>query len=516
MTTPRHNSSRLLGLGLVVLGVATLLFLGGLWLAIDRPAAPAESQPPAAASGGEAVLPATSLSLTAPVIYNNDALRPSATISMRLPMVYQNYNLPTAIFGVQMNEIAANHGLTRVVAAHSNWVRAGGVDWAAVEPNLADYHWNALAPNEAQWKRASDNGLEVLLVVGHAPAWAQKYPGVACGPINQASLVAFGNFMYALVARYSQPPYNLKYFEIWNEPDVDRNLVPPDSTFGCWGEPADDYYGGGYYGQMLQAVYPRIKAANPAAQVLVGGLLLDCDPNNPPLGKDCKPSRFFEGILRQVGGAYFDGVGVHAYDYYGGALGVYSNSNWHSASTNTNGPTTALGAKVDFVRGLMTAYSVNGKFVVNNESAVGSLAQNSNNTYETTKAYYVAEVYGAAAAKHLLANLWFSLDDDWQHQALLNANGTPRPAYYAYQFAAQQLAVASYVQPLTGYAGVKGYVFDSHGHALWLMWSQTGANLPLVLPGTPASIRGVDGANKTVTGDVLLLGPEPYYVEWAP
>ena len=36
------------------------------------------------------------------------------------------------------------------------------------------------------------------------------------------------------------------------------------------------YYGGGYYGEMLKAVYPQIKAVNLQSQVH-GWILLDCD-----------------------------------------------------------------------------------------------------------------------------------------------------------------------------------------------------------------------------------------------
>ncbi|MEP7358354.1 MAG: hypothetical protein ABI847_13995, partial [Anaerolineales bacterium] len=268
-----------------------------------RPAVPTESYPAAAAPAAEGVLPPAS-----------GLLRPSAAFSIYLPSIYHTLALQQPIFGVQMNEIAVNHGLTLVVAGHSNWVRAAGVNWAAVETSEGVYNWAVLAPNEAQWKRASAAGLRPLVVVGTTPPWARMAVDKACGAIRPDKLAAFGNFMFELVKRYSPPPYNLKYWEIWNEPDVDPAGFPGDNTFGCWGDHNDDYFGGGYFGQMLQVIYPRIKAADPSAQVAVGGLLLDCDPNNPPAGKDCKSAKFFEGILRQVGGAYFDGVGVHGYD----------------------------------------------------------------------------------------------------------------------------------------------------------------------------------------------------------
>ena len=102
-------------------------------------------------------------------------------------------------------------------------MRAGGVDWAAVEGTQGVYNWSALAANEAQWEAASANGLTALVIVGHTPAWAQAQPGKACGPIRPDKLAAFGNFLNALVQRYSQPPYRSKNWEIWNEPDIDSD-----------------------------------------------------------------------------------------------------------------------------------------------------------------------------------------------------------------------------------------------------------------------------------------------------
>jgi hypothetical protein len=78
--------------------------------------------------------------------------------------------------------------------------------------------------------------------------------------------------MYDLVSRYSVAPYNVKYWEIWNEPDIDHTIFTSDSTFGCWGEQSDALgFGGGYYAQALQAAYPQIKAADPEAQVCSAG-----------------------------------------------------------------------------------------------------------------------------------------------------------------------------------------------------------------------------------------------------
>ena len=92
----------------------------------------------------------------------------------------------------------------------------------------------------------------------------------------------------------------MKYFEIWNEPDVP--VMTLDEIYGCWGDASLPYFGGLGYGQMLKQVTPQMKAANPAIQVLMGGVVLDCDPVNPPLGKNCQSATYFEGILASAPG----------------------------------------------------------------------------------------------------------------------------------------------------------------------------------------------------------------------
>ncbi len=186
-------------------------------------------------------------------------------------------------------------------------------------------------------------------------------------------LGAYADFLHDAVLRYSEPPFNVKFWELGNEPDVDPSLVNPDWRFGCWGEAGNAYYGGEYYAEMLKAVYPKIKKADEDAQVLVGGLLLDCDPINPPLvstetgeTKDCTPSLFLEGILKNGGGEYFDGVSFHAYDYYRGP-DKYDNYNW-SSKWDVNGP--VLSKKAEFLRDVLTANGYPDKPIFNTESGL--------------------------------------------------------------------------------------------------------------------------------------------------
>jgi len=323
-----------------------------------------------------------------------------------------------------------------------------------------------------------------------------------------------------LVARYSVSPYNVKYWEIWNEPDIDPIYVSPDSPYGCWGDQNDAYYGGGYYAEMLKAAYPQIKAADPQAQVLVGGLLLDCDPRPEAgcaaVGHSSVPGKFLEGILINNGAPYFDGVSFHAYDYYFGQSGQYGNSNWQSA-WNTTG--SVLIAKAQFIQGLLGQYGVSGKFLMNTESALLCNACSNDSVFETTKAYYVAQAYSAAIAKGLRANIWYSVMG-WQNSGLLNPDLSPRPAYTAFQFARSELRDAAFAGDITGSdigdaSSVKGYKFNRGDRRIWVLWSLDGAAHSINLPGVP--LTAWDALGNPVTPAVSMnVTLNPLYLEWSP
>lgn len=236
------------------------------------------------------------------------------------------------VFGIEPNIPFLN--LDKVGSATASYIRVNALDWALVEPTPGERRWEATSI-EAALKQASEMNLKVVLIIRGTPTWAQKTPGSVCGPVKADKLQAYANFVREAVARYSAPPYNVKFWEIGNEPDAPVNSV--HVVWGCWGDSKDYYYGAAYYTSMLKLVYPQIKAADPQAQVLLGGLLANCDPVRPPSGQNCSSSRFFEGVLRNGGAKFFDGVSFHTYEYYYRVPGKWGNTNWNSAY-NTTGP----------------------------------------------------------------------------------------------------------------------------------------------------------------------------------
>ena len=404
------------------------------------------------------------------------------------------------------------------------WSRHDYFHWEKLEPENTtpeNYQWDSV--DETSMLAAVKDGQQTIANVVYTPEWAQKYPGVACGPIAEDALDDFAEFMGAIVSRYSEPPYNVEYWEIGNEPDIDRKLVDGHSLYGCWGEEDDLYYGGGYYADMLKAVYPAIKAADPQAKVLVGGLVLDCDPVNPPETepgsgelRNCTSGTFLEGILKSGGGEYLDGVSFHAYDYYFGREGSYGNAGWHSTSDST-GP--VLSAKVSYLRSVLNTSGYPDKELLNTELAVlcgrnGKEDYCQDEAFVDTKAYYVAQANAAAYAADLRANLWYSLTG-WRGSGLVNSGTQPNSAYRAYQFSTAQLNNAIYLGEISQFAGIKGYQFESGNKLIWLLWSLDGEERTVQLESKPIAILDVFGEAQKLEGEAAEVKiSAPVYIEW--
>jgi hypothetical protein len=199
-----------------------------------------------------------------------------------------------------------------------NTVRKGMVSWHDMQPvEGGPIDWSKAAELEGDLRTLAANGLKVDLLVFAVPDWAQKPNARAdgkstfCSAIAANKLPAFAEFMRQIVERYSTPEFNVKIWEMFNEEDIDPNTPSPDSLYGCWGDAYDPYFGGRLYGQMLNTIAPVVRAADPNAQIWVGGLVLNAPV---PAGvNDGQPQKFMEGILVAGAGGSFDGVAFHAY-----------------------------------------------------------------------------------------------------------------------------------------------------------------------------------------------------------
>ncbi|MFZ6031477.1 MAG: hypothetical protein ACOYYS_27515 [Chloroflexota bacterium] len=430
---------------------------------------------------------------------------------------------PTALvpplYPVSGIEIHNLQGVEQVGESGVYWIRRNALRWDYIEPEEGRRSWENVAGLEREMQALAEQGKQMILIVQYAPLWAQEIYGYGCGPVKADKLEAYAAFMHDVVVRYSAPPYNVRFFEMGNEPDVPYSYVPGGNQYGCWIDMDDPAYNADDYARMLQAVYPQVKAANPDAQLLVGGLLLDCDPQNPPqqadgTAKDCTPARFFDLVLQYGGAGYFDGVSFHAYDYYSGALGQYSNPNWHAA-WNSTGP--VLVNKARYLRTLLDFYHRPDAYLINTETALlcgssGDEAVCRADEFGQTKAAYAVQSNTLAQAEGLWGNVWYSIAG-WRASDLLDPYGQPLPVYQAIRFSAQQLDGMAYAGQATQFAGVFAYEFRREGRRLWVLWSQDGAEHSIDLPSLPAAAYDMLG-NPLAPAQAWRVDLSPVYVEW--
>ena len=440
-----------------------------------------------------------------------------------LPLTVRNHPYKT-IFGLQVNGISDNQGMALAVDAKSTFAGGALIQWANVEPTQGARNWPTGL--ESRLAKAAANGIDVIVNVRSTPDWAERdvddNSDPSCGAIKAEYFDEFGQFMADLVARYSKAPYNVKYWEIWNEPDVDPGLLldKSASAIGCWGDASDTAgYGGSYYGEMLKVVYPMMKQADPRANVLVGGLLLDCDPRTAGLCSDASkelPPKFLSGILAADGGngaAYFDGVSFHGYDFNAGAVTRYSNGGWGTSLEN-GGPVVI--AKTNYVKEILAAYP--NKLLLNTEGAV-ICRNNCGADYEATKEAYVTQSFAAAIHAGLKANLWFSVTG-WYNSGLVDSSLNPLPGYDAYVFARQMMGnatsegmISSGDVNVSDITKLTGYKLNEGSRQVWVIWAKDDKTHTVSLLSTPKNVYDNYG-NPLGAITEIPVGFKPVYIEW--
>jgi len=457
------------------------------------------------------------------------------------PLVLKNYSGTSSIqqFGVGLEGFSDSQ-LEKADEANAYWVRQDVFNWDEIEPNPPNgdthtYYWDSV---DEEWLQdASARGLKIIAIIKHTPDWAQKYQGYSCGPVNEDSLDDFADFVKAAVKRYKG---YIKYWEIGNEPDVDPYAVGwvpnPEHPYeyGCWGS-SDDYYGGTYYGKMLSKAYPAIKSEDSEAQVIIGGLLLDCDPDyihpDPSTNYECnpKPSRFFEGILRHEdtgdgdsvldGWKYFDIIAYHGFGHY------TDNGRVKDADTaipNWRHRGIVLG-KAEFLREVMAEYNIN-KPIMNNEASLLFCdyvkypnCPTPTQDFFQAQAEYVVWLNVRNIATDILGTLWFTLPGrGWADCALLDGSQQPRPSYESFQFMADELRNAEFIEQtneeIATCADLRAYKFLKGGMQIWVMWTGDETDCDFTLPTGNLRVFDIYGNDITPPGEELTIRA-PVYVE---
>ena len=202
--------------------------------------------------------------------------------------------------------------LDKVAAAGLDYVRVD-IGWAAFQEDCATC-WSDWQIELVDFivNEANARGIKVIGTLWRTPDWANGGKGVLAPPTNPAD---YGKFAGWMADRYRG---RVAAWEIWNEPNVD----------GFWEGTVAQYV------NLLQAAYPKIKAADPAAVVLAGAVAHnDTDYLNRMYDAGAKGS--------------FDAISTHPYQ---------GQSNLPPEEPDTGGDKFWLLSHVAAVRSLMTGH----------------------------------------------------------------------------------------------------------------------------------------------------------------
>ncbi len=474
----------------------------------EEPSASEDTPPLSAATAAPAV---------SPMPTSMQASEPLATQPWPTPTLPPEMRMP--LFGVEPRHPTDDRVLTLLAQSGARVVRYGSVLWDAVEPQDGVYRWDVLSGMDAALEALSAQGVEIILVVRGTPLWAQQRYGIACGPIAAEQFPAFANFMTQLVQRYSASPYNVHYWELGNEPDVDPSLVPANSSLGCWGDKDAPYYGGEYYAEMLKVVYPAIKAADPQAQVLNGGLLLDCDPTHPPEGADCRSATFFEGMMRNGGGDYLDFVNFHGYPPF-----VQESLLMDALYPAWAARGGVVVGKINYLREVMARYEVDKPLFLTETSLLCPEWNKQDcippqDVFYEAQADYVVRRFVQNWALGLAGTIWYDFEGQaWRYASMVGRDlNNPDPAFYAFQYLNHKLDGMLLTGVVDTFPGVQGYIFSSPvGGQTWVLWSVDESPQVIALPVNVTAVYDKYGQEIPLSTGPELEVASPVYFDIAP
>ena len=179
--------------------------------------------------------------------------------------------------------------LERIKATNATWVRFD-VDLSKIQ---------ASGPDEFNWKELdllmdalNETGLKGIGIIDYTPQWARSDRCKDSDKCPPADFEQYAASVWMVVARYKQ----IEAWEVWNEPNLGEFWKPyPNAT---------------EYTAFLKAVSGAIRAANPNATVIVGGLSRGITEDGV-----ISPADFMARIYAANGRNYSDAVGIHPYSF---------------------------------------------------------------------------------------------------------------------------------------------------------------------------------------------------------
>ena len=305
--------------------------------------------------------------------------------------------MPDLTWGIAQSEFAPTQAAITDIGA--KWVRLE-FRWYEGETARGSYSAATLAKWDQAVATSEAAGAKIIAMVHRAPKWASGQNNTYAPPQNNAD---YANFMAFLANRYGT---RVAAWEIWNEPNGTR-FWPTGPN------PAA-------YVDLLKAGHDAVKAANPAALVVFGGLVQN-------------DYSFVEGAYAAGAKGYFDVMNVHPYP---GAMPP--EEVWHENGRITPGSFTGY-------REVRASMLANGddKPIWFTEFGWSTTTTESWGVTPEQQAAYLTRAYclleqdpyvGVAVWYNLRNNHWDDDADRWETQlGLMKTTFERKPSYDAYK-----------------------------------------------------------------------------------
>jgi hypothetical protein len=321
-----------------------------------------------------------------------------------------------AMFGVatggaiatdQPATLARDLGDDQTVGAR--WIRTD-VNWASVQQNGASaYDWTA---TDAVIRGALARGMQVLATIVYTPVWARP---AGTSPTYAPDPSAYATFAAAAARHYAA--FGVHAFEIWNEENQVNAWTPAPSA------PA--------YAALLKLAYPAIKAADPSATVVTGGL----SPTSSD-GTNIAPVDFLQAVYAAGGEGSFDAVGMHPYCWPAMPGDAADWSAWYQMYGTSRSLRSVMVAAGD---GNLKIWAT--EYGAPTNGPAGTYVSQATQAAMISRAFQVWSGYSWAGPLFVYQGRDQGTDTASYDNffGFLNYDGTPKPAFAAYQ-----QAVATY------------------------------------------------------------------------
>lgn len=386
--------------------------------------------------------------------------------------------------GINIQDLSASDSVDKADQMGARWIRRF-VSWSEIEPQQGVWNDAPVREVESLVSLAKLRGHKVNLIFTGAPSWANGSSNSLVAPQNPDLYAAFlGKLARRLKGRVDA-------YEIWNEPDAVEFWPGPPA-------PSPEAYL-----SLLRPAYVSIKAEDPAAMVLAGPLT----GNN---------YQFVEGLYRQGGKPFFDGVSTHTDT----ACNLKSPDQYYRDPDGRVGQYTFLSFRE--VRQVMVDNGDSDKPILMTEmgwsTATGLCARTKK---AGTKNAGVSEAQQAdnltlgyrcmANYPYMMAGIWFNYrdtspeDTELARYGLLHYDFSPKPSYFAMQSAGASISP----EPNCGdFDGPTLKVLSpsegtEYNHALELSASATDSGSSLKRIRFSYKGKGVGNFNNPLSGQVV-------------